>query len=357
MSDSEKSLSLSPHALKAEELGFDPMMGRKLVAGVEAGLLPHLHAVLAERSGDMVLESYGSGPDENWGRSLGEVTFTADTLHDLRSVSKSIVSLLYGTMLEKGEVPRLDTPILDLFPEYGDLAKDPARRKRTIEHALTMTLGMEWDETGPYTGPENSEIAMELAPDRYRYILERPLVAEPGTRWIYSGGATALIGEILQRGTGKKLPDLARQELFEPLGIRQFEWTAGADGTHSPASGLRLTAPDLLKIGRLVLNNGVWDDHRIIPEAWITASLRPVISTSEGPDYGYFWFCGQAPVPALGGRTPWFAGVGNGGQRLWLCPRADVVSVIFSGNYNNRDAWSPPTHVWTEIILGNLQKV
>lgn len=353
---SENGVSLSPHALAAEKRGFDTAIGRKLCAGVESGLLPHLHAVLAERGGETVLESYGTGPDENWGVPLGEVRFGAQTLHDLRSVSKSIVSLLYGIALERGDVPRLDTPLLDLFPSYEDLAEDPQCKRLTVEHALTMTLGMDWDETRPYTDPENSEIAMERAPDRLRYILERPFVADPGTRWIYSGGATALIGAILETGTGRKLPDLARDVLFGPLDITRFEWSAGPDGTHSPASGLRLSAPDLLKIGRLVLNNGLHAGRRLVPEAWIAASLTPVIATGEGPDYGYFWFCGQAPVPALGGPTPWFAGFGNGGQRLWLCPKADVAAVIFSGNYNAWNAWVAPTRVWSEIILANLRE-
>ena len=349
-------LSLSPHAAAAERRGFDTSLGRKLRAGAEAGLLPHLHVVIAERGGEMVLESYGKGEDESWGRPIGEVTFGPEILHDLRSITKSIVSLLYGIALERGEVPTLDTPVLELFPEYADLAADPKRMERTVEHALTMSLGMEWDETRPYTDPENSEIAMEMAPDRYRYILERPLVGDPGTRWIYSGGATALVGEILQRGTGQKLADYARERLFSPLGINQFDWSIGRDGAYSPASGLRLAAPDLLKIGRLVLDNGIWQGREIVPEAWIRASLQPIIETSEGPGYGYFWFCGQVPVPALGGPTRWFAGFGNGGQRLWLCPNADVAAVIYSGNYNDWSAWIPPTRVWSEIILANLRE-
>ena len=356
MTSSDASVSLSPHALAADNRGFDPMIGRKLVSGVEAGLLPHLHAVLAERGGETVLESYGRGPDESWGRPLGEVAFDAGTLHDLRSVTKSIVSLLYGIALEQGLVPTLDTPILGVFVEYADLASDPERMKRTVEHALTMTLGMEWDETRPYTDPENSEIAMELADDRYRYILERPLVSDPGTKWAYSGGATALIGEIIKRGTGKTLPDFAGEALFGRLGIETFEWAAGKDGTHSPASGLRLTAPDLLKIGRLVLNNGMRDGRRIVPEAWIRASHMAHVRTEEMLDYGYFWFLGKAPVEALGGPTDWIAGFGNGGQRLFICPKADVTAVIYCGNYNNWNAWIPPTRIWTEIILANLQK-
>ena len=68
-------IGLSPHFLAAENRDFDTAIGRKLCLGVEAGLLPHLHAVLAERGGQTVLESYGRGPDENWGRPLGEVVF------------------------------------------------------------------------------------------------------------------------------------------------------------------------------------------------------------------------------------------------------------------------------------------
>ena len=150
-----------------------------------------------------------------------------ETLHDLRSVTKSIVGLLYGIALDRGLVPPPDAPLLAQFPEYSDLAADPRRARLTIAHALTMTLGMEWDEQRPYTDPANSEIAMENAPDRNRFILERPFVAAPGERWIYSGGAVALIGDLIAKGTGRTLPDFARQALFAPLGITTFEWAEG----------------------------------------------------------------------------------------------------------------------------------
>ncbi|RUU03143.1 serine hydrolase, partial [Mesorhizobium sp. USDA-HM6] len=161
----------------AESLGFDPAIHRKLIAGIESGLLRDLHMVLAARSGKIFLQHYAEGKDEEWGRPIGHVDFDAGTLHDLRSVTKSIVSLLYGIALDKGLVPPPEAPLLAQFPDYPDLAADPARAKIAIGHALTMTLGMEWDENRPYSDPLNSEIAMESAPDRYRFILERPVVA------------------------------------------------------------------------------------------------------------------------------------------------------------------------------------
>ena len=336
----------------AQEAGFDPGLERKLRAGIEAGLLRDVHGVLLSRGGRLVLEHYWAGPDESWGRSLGTVAFDAQTLHDLRSVTKSVTSLLYGIALDRGLVPPPDAPLLAQFPEYPDLAADPARAGQTIGHALSMTLGLAWDETRSYADPLNSEIAMESAPDRYRFALEQPVVAAPGTRWVYSGGATAVVGAMIERGTGRGIADFAHEARFEPLGISRFEWLHGPDGVASPASGLRLTARDLLTIGRLVLQGGVAGGRQVVSPEWIAAIRTPLVSTDDGLGYGYFWFHGAAPV--LGATRPWFAGFGNGGQRLWLMPELDLACVVFSGNYNAPDAWVSPTRIWREIVLANL---
>jgi CubicO group peptidase (beta-lactamase class C family) len=147
--------------------------------------------------------------------------------HDLRSVSKSIVGLLYGIALADGQVPAPGQPLVDHFP-YPDLATDPARARMTVAHALSMTLGTAWDESLPYTDPRNSEIAMEMAGDRYRFVLDRPLGAEPGTSWAYNGGTTALLARLIAAGTGMQLDDYARAKLFAPLGITDTEWVRGS---------------------------------------------------------------------------------------------------------------------------------
>ena len=104
-----------------------------------------------------------------------------------------------------------------------------------------MTMGTDWDEsTIPYTDPANSEIAMEFAPDRYRYVLERRVVEEPGRRWTYSGGATALLGRIIADGTGKPLHDFRREALFDPLGSGRRNGSPAAMAMPSAASGLRM---------------------------------------------------------------------------------------------------------------------
>jgi CubicO group peptidase (beta-lactamase class C family) len=146
-----------------------------------------LHGVVIVRAGCLVFERYFEGEDNARGSPLGRVAFKADTLHDLRSVSKSIVGLLYGIALGDGKVPPPETALFASFPEYTDLAADPARNRWTIHHVLTMTIGTDWDELSvPYTDPSNSETAMDMAPDRYRFVLGAPVVMEPGKRWVYT---------------------------------------------------------------------------------------------------------------------------------------------------------------------------
>jgi CubicO group peptidase (beta-lactamase class C family) len=172
------------------------------------GRVSGLHALLVSRGGRTLFEYYGVGEDESWGRPLGEVTFGPTVLHDLRSVTKSMVGMLYGIALADGKVPPPEARLYDQFPEYPDLASQPGRDRITVAHALSMTMGTEWDElTFPYSDPRNSEIKMEAAPDRYRYILALPIVAEPGSKWTYCGGATALLGRLIAKGTGERLTD------------------------------------------------------------------------------------------------------------------------------------------------------
>ncbi|MFD0888595.1 serine hydrolase domain-containing protein [Streptosporangium algeriense] len=299
---------------------------------VRTGRAPDLHGVVVTHGQDLIFEYYGQGPDVAWNGPLGTVTFGPDTLHDLRSVTKSVVGLLYGLALEGGHVPDPDEPLYACFPEYPDLA---GRTGLTVGHALTMTLGLEWDESAPYTSPANSEIVMETAPDRYRYVLERPSVEEPGRTWRYCGGASALLGGLIARGVGVPLEEFARTALFEPLGITAFEWARGADGVAAAASGLRLTPRDVARIGRHVLESDA---------PWISRMLTPHVEIEEGLGYGYQWYLG----------ADWAGGFGNGGQRLYVRPGLGLVVVVTSGRYDLPDAHMASAVVLNEVVLPAL---
>jgi CubicO group peptidase (beta-lactamase class C family) len=318
------------------------------------GRAPDLHAVVAIRHGEVILEHYGVGEDFSWGESHGVVTFGPETLHDVRSITKSVVGLLYGIALADGLVPEPNEPLLPHFPEYHDLVADPGRAGITVEHALTMTLGLEWNEDVPYDTIDNSEIAMEHAPDRTRYVLERPIAEPPGTLWRYCGGATALLGALIARGSGRPLEDFARERLFDPLGCKAFEWMRGTDGVVSAASGLRLAPRDLARIGQLVLAGGSRDDREIVPASWLDRVLQRRVAIEEGFDYGYQWYVSDL-TPREGASHPWVGGLGNGGQRLDVLPDLDLVVAIAAGAYDAEDSHVMPTFVLENVILANLE--
>jgi CubicO group peptidase (beta-lactamase class C family) len=290
---------------------------------------------------------------------LGNVVFKPDTLHDLRSVSKSIVGLLYGIALADGKVPPPEAPLFASFPEYAHLTADPARNRWTIQHVLTMTLGTDWDELGvPYSDPTNSEIAMDMAPDRYRFVLSAPVVIEPGKRWIYNGGATALLARLIAKGTGKSLQDFAREALFDPLGIGPTDWFTDRIGEPIAASGLRMTPRDLARIGSMMLNGGMWDGRSVVPAQWIERSKTPMVDVDEIRQYGYHWYLGKfAFTAAMAPRWDrsrlerFWSAIGNDGQRLFVFPGLDLVVAITAGNYDTQDQWVPPTRVIREVVL------
>ncbi|MGW0806099.1 serine hydrolase domain-containing protein [Nonomuraea sp. NPDC002799] len=287
------------------------------------GKAPGFHGLVVLRGGEVVLERYGAGADHRVGEPLGHVDFGRDTLHDVRSVSKGVVGLLYGIALGEGLVPEPDAGLYAQFPEHPDLMGDPARARITIEHVLTMTLGLDWNEDAPYTSPVNSEIAMELAPDRYRYVLERPVVEEPGLRRVYCGGATALLGGVIARGTGRPLAEYAASALFGPLGIERFEWRQGADGLAMAAAGLRLRPVDLAAIGQLVLDGG----RGIVPGDWIRDMARPRVAIDGDLGYGYHWYMDSGEPRSV-------QLIGNGGQRLVVLPDAGLVVAVTAGEYD-----------------------
>ena len=311
-------------------------IGQRLAQAQQDGRVSGLHALLVSQGGKLVFEHYGQGDDEQASRGpLGTVVFGPEVPHDLRSVSKGVIGLAYGIALAAGKVPPPEAKLYEQFPGYPDLAGQPGRDRLTIHHALSMTLGLDWDElTVPYRDPRNAETAMEASPDRLRFILERPIVGEPGARWTYCGGATALLGRLIARGTGEPLLAYCRRVLFDPIGFGPVAWAQGRDGEYRAASGLRLLPRDLLKIGQLVHAGGVWNGDQIVPRDWVKRAITPAVAIGDGRRYGYHWYLGAHAAAASQRLEPWVGGIGWGGQRLYVFPALDLVVAQHCGNYN-----------------------
>ena len=315
-----------------ESVDLDGDLIRGIGLHFESWTDTNAHAVLIARHRKLVYERYFTGEDWKWGEALGRVTYDASKRHDLRSVTKSVTSLLFGIAVDRGWIAALDAPVFTYFPEHADL-RTVEKDTITLRHLLTMSAGFAWNEDLPYANPQNSERLMTDAPDRCRYVLEQPIVRPPGRAYIYNGGATALLAAILTKAAGQPPDVLAQRELFDPLGIGDVEWIRYIDGTPVAASGLRMRPRDLLKIGQLVLDGGRWQNKQIVSRAWIEESTAPHINGEGLFFYGYQWWLGRSLTSRE--EIRWISGVGYGGQRLYIVPSKGLVVLTMAGLYNS----------------------
>ena len=324
----------------AESLGVDAAALGRLMSTIREWPELGVHAILIERSGYLIYEEYFDGFDERWGDPLGHVAMAASSMHDLRSVTKSVVSALAGIAVHEGAIKSLDQPVVQWFPEYPDL-NTPDRRRVTLVHLLSMTSGLRWNEDVPPTDPLNDETRMVRDPRPLRYALSAPFAHAPGVDANYNGGLTQLMAAVIERATKTPIKDYARAKLFEPLGITEFEWVGDLAGMPSAASGLRLRARDLAKFGSLYLHSGRWNGKQVVPAEWVDLSTRrhfrfpPRSGADAGGEFGYGYFWWYNCYPNTSGLIEARTAVGNGQQRVFVLPGLDMVVTILAGRYND----------------------
>jgi CubicO group peptidase (beta-lactamase class C family) len=324
-----------------EKEGLDAALICGIGPRLEALKEAKAHGVVIARHGRLIYEHYFAGKDWRLSMSLGDVSFDAGTKHDIRSISKSVTSLLVGIALDRGLLTDLDTPVFSFFPEYDDL-RTPEKDSMTLRHLLTMSSGLAWDETNvAYTNPSNTYWQMGIAPRADRFVLARPLAAPPGIVFNYNTGSVDLLGLTLRKVSGKRIDEFAKETLFDPLGIEDWGWEGSSGFNPAAASGLRLRPRDLAKIGQLVLERGKWQERQIVSSSWIEDATTPrlcgkgaMFDRPEGiTSYGYLWWLGRSPPEHP--ERDMIAGAGNGGQRVIVLPSLGAVVVTTAGLYGD----------------------
>jgi CubicO group peptidase (beta-lactamase class C family) len=307
----------------------------------------NVHAVVVARGGKLVFERYFRGSDEIQSRPVRNATFDADTLHDMKSVSKSVASLVLGIAIDRGLIGSLNEPVFSFFPELSDL-RTPEKERIQLSHVITMSMGLKWVEAVPDNAGNNDEERMHMAPDPCRYVLGLKATAPPGQEFFYNTGALTLLSAIVRKATGRPLDEFARAVLFEPLGITGFEWIR-VKGDADAGGGLRLRPRDMAKIGQLVLAGGRWNDRQVVSKAWIDASMTPRIGATSLFFYGYLWWLGRS---LLNGREVHWAGAfGRGGQSIRIVPELDLVVAVTAGYYQD---YSPRAFQVQSGIFGDV---
>lgn len=326
---------------------IDTALIQKGINKMNSGKFGEVHAMLIYKNKALVVEQYFKGHTYQWDAKnyYGDlIQWDINRPHHIMSCTKSFTSALIGIAIDKGFINNINQSIFDYLPDYQHL-KTNKRNYITIEHLLTMTAGLEWDEWSSQHGTSANDIDMLYldCKDPIVCVLENPWWAEPGKMFTYNGGGMVILGEILKNASNMDMDEFSMKYLFEPLGIDSTQWTQFENGMYDGANSLRITPRDMMKFGVTYLNDGIWNDERIISSKWVANSSKIYKNNSEinipledsgKCGYGYLWWISE--FSHQGKKIKMFRAGGWGGQEIMIFPELEMVVVFTGGNYSSK---------------------
>lgn len=240
--------------------------------------------------------------------------YSVSDKREVYSLSKSFCSTAIGFLVDEGKLS-LEDRVIDLFPDkLPDQISDNLREMR-LKHVLSMNTGHEFCVLYP----------MKNSSDGAREFLAQEVKFKPGTHFTYNTGATCFLSCIVEKITGMKLIDYLTVKLFLPLEITDIRWNRILDGTNEGGCGLHVSSDDIIKLGLLYINKGMWKGKRLLSEEWVKNASSPVSDNSVNgtPDwcsgYGFQFWCNSREG---------FRGDGAFGQLCVVLPEHDMVFAV-----------------------------
>jgi CubicO group peptidase (beta-lactamase class C family) len=297
-----------------ETVGIDPVRIGNLVDAIIAGEAGTIHSLLVARDRKLVIEEYFHG-------------YEREDLHTITSCTKPVASLLIGIAIDQGHIKDVSVPVLEFFPQQQASVANGWDRVR-LEHLLTMTVGRS-DEEWHYTG------AIESVDAPLHFVLTADVSGPHGTRRRYGDRDVNLLAGAIRHATGLHADEFAVKNLFEPLGIGAYDWSAYKKNGFPLMHGtLRLRPRDLAKIGALVLDDGRWRGNQVVSARWIRASTSARIDAKRSEQYGYLWSVKRLAHDGGSNDLAIFAS-GWGSQLVYVVPSLKAIIVVTGGNQFN----------------------
>jgi hypothetical protein len=335
-----------------EEQGLDSAPLTELNNRLEAGESGYIDEMLIIRNGHIVFEkSYehdydkinsetekiptyysSANPVYNYYNTDYHPYYKGTKLHTLQSCTKTISSLVIGIAVGRKAIHSVDVNVLDYFKDQDVKNVDERKRSMTIEDLLTMRAGLEWDSKIPLDDPKNSAVQLENSEDWIDFVINQPMVSDPGTVYEYCGGATMLLSYIIKKSTGMHMDEYANKYMFQPLGIKQYYWKKTPKQLTDAQGGLYLEPRDLAKFGYLFLKDGIWDGKRILPDGWIQASTTPHVKDTIPNKKAIIPYGYQLRLLPIGGTQYLYIFHGFGGQKMLVIPKYGIIATFNAWN-------------------------
>jgi len=316
----------------------------KMDSTIISGKYEQIRSVLIAKNDKLLFEKYYNGANQS-------------TLHNTRSVTKTMASLLTGIAIKKGYIQSERDKIFK-YLQHKTPVQNPDKRKEdiTLEDLLTMSSVLECNDNNSFS--RGNEERMYPIEDWTSFFVDLPIRSYPfepkpeeqpyGRSFSYCSAGAATMAEIIQSAVGMKLDQFAKKYLFQPLGIEKYKLHFNPEGILNTAGGSEYRSRDFLKLIQLCLNKGIWNGQQIIDASWLEKATTPKATVRTGTDYGYFFW-----LTSYGKKELYksYYMSGNGGQKILALPELDVTVVITTTNYGNRNAHNYTDEIMNEFIV------
>jgi CubicO group peptidase (beta-lactamase class C family) len=292
-------------------------------ASVDSMQAHRLHGILVARDGKLVLEEYFFGEH-------------GDKPHDTRSGSKTFVTAVLGAAQYAGVKISSATPVYAVMG-LDSAMLDPRKRVMTLAHLLTMSSGLDCDDSASTQHPGSENVLTnQTDPDWLRTILGLKMLRDPGAQFIYCSINAHLASEVVARAARRPFVDLFAELIAAPLDMGHYHVGLTPFGSAYMGGGIRLLPRDYMKLAQMYANGGTWKGRRILSKEWVDESIKPRFPAGTWASYGYLWWSIEYVVG--GRRVRGYFATGNGGQISMFIPELGLVIAAFGGNYSDASA-------------------
>lgn len=281
-------------------------------------------SLLVIRNGKLLAEAYPHSIEDR------------DQYANIQSCTKTFTALMVGIAIQNELDFSIEDRLYDIYPSLFD--DDKKKQDITLHDALTMQTGLEFD---------NSKHTLQLYQNNQNsasFVLGFPIIDEPGNVFNYNDGAPQLVSKVIESIAGKTQAEYAREKLFEPLNIDNWQWESAKDGTTYGAFSLYLKPRDFAKIGQLLLQNGKWLNNQIIDSTYLAKATSIIVDPAYNSAYGfYFW---------IDKRNKGYYALGHGGQILLVIPDKNLVILYTAWPYTSGNFFDDGFEILNNIVDG-----
>jgi len=312
---------------------FDEKLIRKLNKKIAQNYFKDITSIVVIKQGELLIEEYFNGATRN-------------TLHDTRSVGKTLASTMMGIAIDDGYIKNEHQTLADFYQLKSNENYSAMKEKVTIKSLLTMSSGFNGTDMDPDS--DGNEENMYPTSNWVKFALDLPMDNNKtvGENWDYLTAGAVVLGDILEKSVPNGLQKYADEKLFGPLAISEYKWQYTPTNVPNTAGGFQMNALNNARWGQLYIDNGIYKNKQILPKKWVEASLNKQIQLPEFDNefYGYLFWNKQLQINNESIEI--YYASGNGGNKIVLQKELDVVIILTAIAYNQ-----PYMHVQADEII------